>query len=199
MQNLKNIKKTTLSKQWATLERVDYDYQFKTGEWKSVSRECYNRGDGAAILLYSPEKGTVLLTKQFRMPIYQNNKEEGMSIEVCAGAIDNNDHPLETILRETEEEVGYRITNAKQVLTAYTSPGALTEKMYLFVAEYKNAMKINEGGGLDSENEEIEVMELPFSKAIEMMNKAEIIDAKTIMLLQYAQINNLIIPVKAGI
>ncbi|GGW62922.1 nudix-type nucleoside diphosphatase (YffH/AdpP family) [Winogradskyella epiphytica] len=199
MQNLKNIKKTTLSKQWATLERVDYDYQFKTGEWKSVSRECYNRGDGAAILLYSPEKGTVLLTKQFRMPIYQNNKEEGMSIEVCAGAIDNNDHPLETILRETEEEVGYKITNAKQVLTAYTSPGALTEKMYLFVAEYKNAMKINEGGGLDSENEEIEVMELPFSKAIEMMNKAEIIDAKTIMLLQYAQINNLIIPVKVGI
>ena len=88
MSNLKNIKKTTLSKEWATLDRIDYDYQFKTGEWKSLSRESYNRGNGAAILLYNPKKRTVILTKQFRMPIYEVNKKEGMSIEVCAGAID---------------------------------------------------------------------------------------------------------------
>lgn len=192
MNNLKNIKKTTLSKEWAKLDRIDYEYQFKNGDWKSVSRECYNRGNGAAILLYNTKKSTVILTKQFRMPIYENTKNEAMSIEACAGAIDNNDNPLETIIRETEEEVGYKISKAKQVLTAYTSPGALTEKMYLFVAEYSDAMQINEGGGLESENEEIEVLELPFSKAIEMIKTEEIIDAKTIMLLQYAQINKLI-------
>lgn len=192
MQNIKNIKHTTLSKEWATLNRIDYDYQFKSGEWKSISRECYNRGDGAAILLYNPKKGTVILTKQFRMPIYETNKSEGMSIEVCAGAIDNNDDPLETIIRETEEEVGYKINNAKQVLTAYTSPGALTEKMYLFVAEYNDMMKINDGGGLDNENEEIEVLELQFAEAINMIEKESIIDAKTVMLLQYAQINKLL-------
>jgi GDP-mannose pyrophosphatase NudK len=192
MKNLKNIKHTTLSKEWATLDRIDYDYQFKTGEWKPISRECYNRGDGAAILLYNSDKGTVILTKQFRMPIYENNKSEGMSIEACAGAIDNKDNPLETILRETEEEVGYKINSAKQVLSAYTSPGALTEKMYLFVAEYNTEMKANEGGGLEIENEEIEVLELPFSQAIEMIKNEEIIDAKSIMLLQYAQINKLL-------
>jgi nudix-type nucleoside diphosphatase (YffH/AdpP family) len=192
MGQLKNINKTILSNGWATLDRIDYKYQFKNGEWKSISRECYNRGNGAAILLYNSDKGTVILTKQFRMPIYENNSEEGMSIEVCAGVIDNNHNPLETVLRETEEEVGYNIKKAKQVLTAYTSPGALTEKMYLFVAEYNDAMKSNEGGGLEIENEEIEVLEMPFSMAIEMMNKGEIIDAKTIMLLQYAQINKLL-------
>ncbi len=192
MQNLKNIKHTTLSKEWAKLDRIDYDYQFKTGKWERISRECYNRGNGAAILLYNPVKETVILTKQFRMPIYENDTNDGMSIEACAGAIDNNDDPLETIIRETEEEVGYKINNAKQVLTAYTSPGALTEKLFLFIAEYSDAMKINEGGGLDSEHEEIEVLELSFTKVIEMMRNEEIIDAKTIMLLQYAQINKLI-------
>lgn len=190
--NLKNIKKTTLSKEWARLDRIDYDYEFKNGEWKSVSRECYNRGNGSAILLYNSKKGSVILTKQFRMPIYEQNPLEGMSIEVCAGAIDNNDGALETIIRETEEEVGYKINNAQQVLSAYTSPGALTEKMYLFVAEYSDEMQVNYGGGLESENEEIEVLELSFSKAIEMIKTEEIIDAKTIMLLQYAQINKLI-------
>ena len=194
MNNLKNITKIPLSKEWARLDRIDYDYQFKNGEWKRLSRECYNRGNGAAILLYNVKKQTVILTKQFRMPAYENNKNEGMSIEVCAGAIDNNDKPLETIIRETEEEVGYKIDNAKQVLTAYTSPGALTEKMYLFVAEYNEIMKVSKGGGLESEDEDIEILELSFSKAIAMVKNEEIIDAKTIMLLQYAQINELLIP-----
>jgi len=195
---LKNIQKTTLSKDWAKLDRIDYDYQFKNGEWKRLSRETYNRGNGTAILLYNREKGTVILTKQFRMPAYENDKSEGMSIEACAGAIDNNDSALETIIRETEEEVGYRIEHAEQVLTAYTSPGALTEKMFLFVAEYNDAMKIGEGGGLESEDEEIDVLELMFKDALEMIKNEEIVDAKTIMLLQYAQINNLI-PTKAEI
>jgi len=192
MKNLKNIKKTNLSKDWATLDRIDYEYQFKNGEWKSISRECYNRGDGAAIFLYNVDKGTVILTKQFRMPIYENTKSEAMSIEVCAGSIENNDHPLETILRETEEEVGYKISEAKEVFKTYTSPGALTEKLFLYVAEYTDALKISEGGGLEIENEEIEVLELPFSKVISMIETEEIIDAKTIMLVQYAQINKLL-------
>ncbi|WP_296386026.1 NUDIX domain-containing protein [Winogradskyella sp.] len=192
MNNLKNIKHIKLSNEWATLDRIDYDYQFKKGNWKRLSRETYNRGNGTAILLYDPEKGTVILTKQFRMPAYENDKNDGMSIEACAGAIDKDDSPLETIIRETEEEVGYKIKSAKQVLTAYMSPGALTEKMYLFVAEYSDAMKINDGGGLDSEDEEIDVLEMPFSKAIEMIKNEEIIDAKTIMLLQYVQINELL-------
>lgn len=192
MNNLKNITHKTLSDEWATLHRIDYDYQFRNGAWKRLSRETYNRGNGAAILIYNIKKGTVILTRQFRMPIYDVNNEESMSIEVCAGAIDNNDEPLETIIRETEEEVGYRISNAKQVLSAYTSPGALTEKMYLFVAEYDYSMKVNAGGGLDCEDEDIEVLEIPFSRALEMIENEEIQDAKTIMLLQYAQINKLL-------
>lgn len=192
MDKVKNIEKKILSDEWATLHRIDYDYQFKNNEWKPLSRESYNRGHGAAILLFSKEKKTVILTKQFRMPIYDTAPNEAMSIEVCAGAIDNNDKPLETIIRETEEEVGYKIENAKQVLTAYMSPGALTEKMYLFIAEYSEINKINEGGGLESENEEIEVVEISFQEALKMIEDEEIIDAKTIMLLQYAQINNLL-------
>ncbi|MDH7912522.1 NUDIX domain-containing protein [Winogradskyella sp. SYSU M77433] len=192
MQKLKNITRTTLSNDWATLHRIDYDYQFEDGEWRRLSRETYNRGNGSGILLYNTKKSTVILTKQFRMPVYDVNKNEGMSIEVCAGAIDNNDSPKATIIREVEEEVGYRISDATQVLSAYTSPGALTEKMYLFIAEYTDDMKVNEGGGLEIENEDIEVLELPFSKAIEMVKNEEIIDAKTIMLLQYAQINKIV-------
>ncbi|WP_422104731.1 NUDIX domain-containing protein [Winogradskyella sp.] len=193
MEYLKNIEHINLSTAWAKLDRIDYDFKFKTGEWKRLSRETYNRGNGAAVLLYNKAKGTVILTRQFRMPIYENDTRDSMSIEVCAGAIDNNDSPLETIIRETEEEVGYKITDATQVLIAYTSPGALTEKMYLFVAEYRDSMKINDGGGLESEHEEIEILELPFQKVLEMMANEEIIDAKTIMLLQYAQIHELVL------
>ncbi|QRM90061.1 NUDIX domain-containing protein [Lacinutrix sp. WUR7] len=194
MNKLKNITNKILSNGWATLNQIDYDYQFNDGSWKRVSRESYDRGNGACILLYNKEKGTVILTKQFRMPAYANNKNEGMSIEVCAGAIDNNEAPEVCIIREVEEEVGYKIPKATKVLEAYTSPGAVTEKMYLFVAAYTDVMQVNEGGGLESENEEIEVMEVPFTKAIEMMNNQTILDAKTIMLLQYAQIHNLLIP-----
>ena len=192
MNKLRNIQHINLSNAWARLDRIDYDYRFKNGEWKRLSRETYNRGDGTAILLYNPKQGTVLLTRQFRMPIYENNKIEGMSIEACAGAIDKNNSPLDTIIAEVEEEVGYRIESAEEVMTAYTSPGAITEKMYLFVAEYNKSMKISEGGGLDTENEEIEVLELPFNDVLNMVKNQEIIDAKTIMLIQYAQINQLL-------
>ena len=192
MNQIKNITHNILSKAWATLHRIDYDFQFKDGRLKRLSRECYNRGNGAAVLLYNVENSTVILTKQFRMPTYENNSKEGMSIEVCAGAIDQFESPEYTILREIEEEVGYRVKRVNSVLEAYMSPGAMTEKLYLFVAEYSEAMKVNEGGGLDSEDEEIEVLEIPFKDACKMVKDKSIIDAKTILLLQYAQINNLV-------
>lgn len=189
---LKNITYNTLSNAWATLNRIDYDFQFKDSRWKRLSRESYDRGNGTSILLYNKEKGTVILTKQFRMPAYANDKNDGMSIEVCAGALDKNESPEICIIREVEEEVGYKIEKATKVLESYMSPGAVTEKMYSFIAEYKDGMKVNNGGGVESEDEEIEVMEIPFTKAIQMMHNFEIIDAKTIMLLLYAQINNLL-------
>lgn len=188
---VKNIEHITLSNAWANLKRIDFDYKFKNGQWKRLSRETYNRGNGAAILLFNRQKQTVILTKQFRMPIYENSQEESFSIEVCAGAIDNNDSALETILREVREETGYIINTANLVLSTYTSPGALTEKLYLFVASYDHTNKVNEGGGLSEENEELEVLELSFERAIEMVGSGEIIDAKTILLLQYAQIKRL--------
>ncbi|GAA4882612.1 GDP-mannose pyrophosphatase NudK [Flaviramulus aquimarinus] len=189
---LRNITYTALSQEWATLNRIDYDYKFENGIWKRLSRESYDRGDGTSILLYSKAKNTVILTKQFRMPAYDNNKSDGMSIEVCAGGVDKNEPPEVCIIREVEEEVGYKIASAKKVMECYTSPGAVTEKMFLFIAEYTDAMKISEGGGLDSEDEEIEVLEISFSKALDMIACFEIIDAKTILLLQYAQIHKLL-------
>ena len=192
MKNLKNITCNNLSKEWATLDRIDYDYQFKDGSWKRLSRASYNRGNGTSILLYNREKKTIILTKQFRVPPYTNDNNDGMSIEVCAGALDKNESPETCIIREVEEEVGYKIKTATKVLESYMSPGAVTEKMYYFIAEYKDEMKINDGGGLEVEDEEIEVIELPFTEALEMMESFEIKDAKTIVLLQYAQINNLV-------
>ena len=189
---LKNITFNTLSNAWATLNRIDYDYKFNDGSWKRLSRESYDRGNGTSILLYNIEKGTVILTKQFRIPAYANNVNDGMSIEVCAGALDKNELPEVCIIREVEEEVGYKINKATKVLESYMSPGAVTEKMYCFIAEYSDDMKVNDGGGVASEDEEIEVLEIPFKEAIQMMNDFKIIDAKTIMLLQYAQINNLL-------
>lgn len=188
---INNITKKTLSKAWATLYKVDYDYQFEDGRWKRISRESYDRGNGTCVLLYNKEKGTVILTEQFRMPAYQNDINDGMMIEVCAGAIDKNESPETTIIREIEEEVGYRVRTVKQVLQAYTSPGAVTEKMYLYIAPYSDDMKVNEGGGVATENEEIAVLELPFSETIKMVESGTIKDAKTIMLLQYAQIHKL--------
>lgn len=192
MTKLKNIKQHTLSNAWATLERIDYDFKFKDGSWKRLSRESYNRGNGTSILLYNKEKQTVILTKQFRMPAYVNDVNDGMSIEVCAGALDKDESPETCIIREVEEEVGYKVKSVKKVMESYMSPGAVTEKMHYFTAEYSEDMKINDGGGIESEDEEIEVLEIPFTEAIEMVNTFKIKDAKTIVLLQYAQINNLL-------
>ncbi|MBT8324908.1 MAG: NUDIX domain-containing protein [Winogradskyella sp.] len=192
LSRLKNIKHNILSNEWATLLRVDYDYKLQNGKWVSVSRESYDRGNGASIFLYNSKLGQVILTKQFRMPAYINDTNDGESIEVCAGAVGKDEDPLECIIREVEEEVGYRLNSAIQVLEGYTSPGAVTEKMYFFIAEFSENQKVSEGGGLDSEDEDIEVLKLPFKEAYAMIETGRIKDAKSIILLQYAKLNSLL-------
>lgn len=179
-----------LSKAHYKLDKVDFEYQTKSGDWQTQSRECYDRGDGAAILLYNPTKKTVILTKQFRMPSYLNGNATGMMIEVCAGLLDE-DNPESCIIKEVEEETGFKISNPKKVFELYSTPGAVTEKIHYFVAEYNDEMKISAGGGLEEEHEEIEVLEINFDTALKMVSKGEINDAKTVVLLQFAKLNSL--------
>lgn len=186
------IKKTELlSDNWYILNKVTFDYQKKDNTWITQKREVYDRGNGAAILLYNSQKKTVILTKQFRLPTYLNGNESGMMIEVCAGLLDE-DNPEECIIRETEEETGYRIANVQKVMETYMSPGAVTEILYLFVGEYDQSMKVSEGGGVEHEEENIEVMEMSYDEAYAMIESGQIKDAKTILLLQYAKIKGLI-------
>nr|WP_315150329.1 GDP-mannose pyrophosphatase NudK [uncultured Flavobacterium sp.] len=186
------IQKTELlSDNWYLLNKVTVDYQKKDNTWDTQIREVYDRGNGAAILLYNSSKETVILTKQFRLPTYLNGNKSGLMIEVCAGLLDEDD-PVTCIIRETEEETGYRIHSVKKIMEAYMSPGAITEILHLFIAEYNSSMKVSAGGGLAHEQEEIDVIEIPFAQAYVMIESGEIKDAKTIMLLQYAKIHNLI-------
>lgn len=180
----------TLSDNWYVLRKVIFEYQQKNGVWQTQSREAYDRGNGATILLYNQPQRTVILTRQFRVPTYVNGNPDGMLIEACAGLLDE-DHPEEAIRRETEEETGYRVQNIRRIFEAYMSPGSVTEKLYFFVADYTPESKLNAGGGLDSDGEDIEVLELPFETALHMIETGEICDGKTIMLLQYAQIHGL--------
>ncbi|MDP3313877.1 NUDIX domain-containing protein [Lutibacter sp.] len=182
---------TNLSNEWYKLDKVNFDFQTKSGTWQNQNRESYDRGDGAAILLYNPDKKKVILTKQFRMPSYLNGNNDGMMIEVCAGLLDN-DNPVDCIKKETEEETGFKIENPIKIFEIYSTPGAVTEKIHYFIAEYNDDLKITSGGGLVEESEEIEVIELDFYKALTMVSTGEICDAKTIILLQYAKINNLV-------
>ena len=180
-----------LSSNWYTLRKITYEYLKKDGSWQKQDREAYDRGNGATILLYNKATGNVLLTRQFRLPTFVNGNPDGMLIEACAGLLDK-DNPEDCIRRETEEETGYKITDVRKIFEAYMSPGSVTEILYFFVAEYTKDMKVNEGGGVEHEQENIEVLELPFKKAVAMMDTGEIKDAKTIMLLQYAQLHALL-------
>lgn len=188
---IKNIRKDVLSDNWYTLCKYTYEYQKDNGEWETQIRESYDRGNGAAILLYNKQKGTVILTKQFRMPTYVNGNPSGMMIEVCAGLLDGA-NPEECIIKEVEEETGYKIHHVKKVFESYMSPGSVTEILHFFIGEYEEQMKVGEGGGAADESENIEVLEVFSDKALEMIRNGEIKDAKTIMLLQYASLNNII-------
>lgn len=188
---IKITNQEVLSDNWYTLNKITYEYQKPNGQWESQSREAYDRGNGATILLYNPSQKTVILTRQFRMPTYVNGNDSGMMIEACAGLLDK-DNPEDCIRKETEEETGYKVSKVKKIFETYMSPGSVTEVIYFFVAEYTQDMKVSDGGGLDEEQENIEVLELDFEEALSMIATGEINDAKTIMLLQYAKIHDLV-------
>jgi len=178
-----------LSDNWYVLRKTTFDFQGRDGIWRTMSRETYDRGNGATILLYSTVKKTVVLTRQFRFPAYVN-EHDGLLIETCAGLLDQDD-PHTCIRKETEEETGYRIENVRKVFEAFMSPGSVTERLHFFVGEYSDQDKVSEGGGLEAEGEEIEVLELPLDEALAMIDTGEIKDGKTIMLLQYAKLQGL--------
>jgi nudix-type nucleoside diphosphatase (YffH/AdpP family) len=190
-EKVKILKNEVLSDNWYTLRKVTFKYQLNNGKWQEQSREAYDRGNGATILLYNKIQKTVILTRQFRLPTFINGNPSGMLIEACAGLLDK-DNPEECIRRETEEETGYKITEVKKIFELYMSPGSVTEILYFFVAEYTRFMKVNEGGGAEHEQENIEVLELPFDDALTMVEGGSIKDAKTVILLQYLKIHALI-------
>jgi len=179
-----------LSDDWYVLKKTTFDFQRKDGSWQKVSRETYDRGNGATILLYNRQKKTVILTRQFRFPAFVNG-HPGMLIEACAGLLDTDD--AETcIKRETEEETGFLVSNVKKAFEAFMSPGSVTEILHFFVGEYTDRDKTGEGGGLLSDGEDIEVLELPLEQALRMISTGEIMDGKTIMLLQHAKLAGLL-------
>jgi len=191
MDKIKILNTEILSNNWYTLKKVTFEVIHNDGTTLLQHREAYDRGNGATILLYNKQHKSVILTKQFRLPAYINGSETGYLIECCAGLLDK-DNPEDCIRRETEEETGYKITAVKKVFEAYMSPGSVTEILYFFVAEYTKEMKVSDGGGVADENEHIEVLEFPFIKALDMIKTGEIKDGKTIMLLQYAELNKLV-------
>lgn len=185
---VRNMQVSILSDNWYTLKKVEFEYLNNSKQWEKQSREAYDRGNGAVVLLYNTHKKTVILTRQFRMPTYLNKNEDGMMIEACAGLLDEKD-PVTAILKEIEEETGYRIKTVEKIFESYMSPGSVTEILHFFIAEYSEEQKVSDGGGAADETENIEVLEYQFKEALDLIKKSEIKDAKTIMLLQYAQIN----------
>ncbi|MGI9532710.1 GDP-mannose pyrophosphatase NudK [Lutimonas sp.] len=188
--NVKNVKKVLLSDNWYTLNKVVFDYKMSNGDWVEQEREAYDRGNGATVLLYNKMKQTVVLISQFRMPTYLNGNESGMLIEACAGLLDGDD-PETCVLKEAEEESGFRVSRVKKVFEAYMSPGAVTEVIHFYIAEYHEKDKVGSGGGLAEEQEDITVLEVKFDKAMSMISKGEIKDAKTIMLLQHLKLHGI--------
>jgi nudix-type nucleoside diphosphatase (YffH/AdpP family) len=185
------LKTEILSDNWYKLKKITYQRQKKDGTTETHSREAYDRGNGAAILLYNKQSRTVILTRQFRLPTYINGNPDGMLIEACAGLLDK-DQPDVAIKRETEEETGYKISTVEKIFEAYMSPGSVTEILYFFIAEYSSDMKVHEGGGLEEEQENIEVLELSIDKAMQMIESGEIKDGKTIMLLLYIKLKQIL-------
>lgn len=185
--DVKILDTTILSDNWYVLKKITYEYKKKDGGIQVQTRESYDRGNGATILLYNKTRCTVILTRQFRLPTYINGNKDGMLIEACAGLLDK-DNPEDCIRRETEEETGYKVNDVRKVYEAYMSPGSVTEMLYFFIAEYIDAMKVNDGGGIDHEEENIEVLEIDYEASLKMVDHGEIMDGKTIMLLQYLRL-----------
>ena len=182
---VKNVR--VLSDNYATLKDTTFEWRRANGEWQTQARETFDRGNAATLLPYNPKQRTVVLVCQFRYPAYINGYHD-LLIEAPAGLLDN-ESPEIRIRSEMEEETGYRLGEIKKIFEAFMSPGAVTEKLHFFVAEYEPSMRIGSGGGLASEGEDIEVLELSIDEALAMIGDGRIVDAKTIMLLQYVALN----------
>jgi nudix-type nucleoside diphosphatase (YffH/AdpP family) len=178
---------SVLSSSYATLKNTTFEWRRSNGEWQRQTRETFDRGNAATLLPYNLNQRTVVLVKQFRYPAYVNGYDD-LLIEAAAGLLDN-ELPEVRIRAEAEEEIGYRLGEVRKIFEAFMSPGAVTEKLYFFVAEYETTMRIGSGGGIAEEGEDIEVLELPIEQALAMIDDGRIVDAKTIILLQYAALN----------
>jgi nudix-type nucleoside diphosphatase (YffH/AdpP family) len=183
------IDTTVLSDDWYVLKKTTFDFLRRDGTWQRQSRETYDRGNGATILLFNRARKTVILTRQFRLPAFVNG-HDGMMVEAAAGLLDNVS-PEDRIRAEVEEETGYRVQDVQKIFEAYMSPGSVTEKLHFFVAEYDAAARVGEGGGVEAEGEDLEVMELALDEALTAVHRGEIVDGKTIMLLQHLALREL--------
>ncbi len=181
------IQERLLSDNWYTLKTAKFEFLRRDGRWQTMDRECYDRGNGAVILLYNTAQRTVVLTRQFRYPTFVNGWDDWM-VEAPAGLLDAAS-PEECIRAEAEQEAGFRVRAPRKVMQAYMSPGAVTEVLHFFVAEYDAADRIGAGGGLEEEGEDIEVFECGFDEAMAMVADGRIVDGKTIMLLQHAALH----------
>jgi nudix-type nucleoside diphosphatase (YffH/AdpP family) len=177
-----------LASAWHVFRRTTFEYRHANGTWTTEVRETYDRGNGATILLHDTARGTVLLSRQFRFPVYVNGHRDGMLIETAAGLLDDDD-PETAIRREAEEELGVTLGAIEHVFDVFMSPGSVTERVHFFAAPYTSASRTSAGGGLADEGEDIEVLELEFRTALNMIQTGEIADAKTIMLLQWAALS----------
>jgi nudix-type nucleoside diphosphatase (YffH/AdpP family) len=176
-----------LSDNWYVLKTTRFDFLRRDGQWQTQQRETYDRGNGAAILLYNLAQRRVVLTRQFRYPAFVNG-HDALMVEVPAGLLDAAS-PEECIRAEAEQEAGYRVRASRKVFEVFMSPGSVTERLHLFIAEYDAADRVGDGGGLHAEGEDIEVFEMGFDAALAMVVRGEIVDAKTIMLLQYGALH----------
>lgn len=181
-------KSEVLADDWYVLKKTTFNYRRVDGGWQKLTRETYDRGNGATLLLYNLQHGTVVLTRQFRYPTFVNGNASGRLIETAAGLLDQA-QPAMRIRQEVEEETGFRVQNVEPVFESYMSPGSVTERLFFFVASYEASDRVSSGGGIYAEGEDIEVLELKFEEAMNMVRNGEICDGKTIMLLQYAALN----------
>lgn len=179
-----------LSDNWYTLKKYTFELQRQSGEWQQQHREVYDRGNGATILLYNRQRRTVILTRQFRFPVYVNG-HSGMLIEAAAGLLDNMD-PESRIKAEAEEETGFSVSHVEKVFEAYMSPGSVTEKLYFYIAEYQANDRISAGGGIEAEGEDIEVLEMTLDEALAAIESGLIVDGKTIMLLYHVALKRIL-------
>jgi GDP-mannose pyrophosphatase NudK len=191
MSSIRITNTETLYQGKSVLQKVTYEQTTAEGEVRTLDRDVFKRANATTILLYDPQRKKVLLTEQVRVPVLLNNKN-GNLLEACAGLIDEGELPEHSIIREVEEETGYRISHILKIFEAYSSPGAYTECVHYFLGEYSPDLKVSDGGGIEHEGEDVKTVEISFQEARELLSSGKIRDAKTIILLQYAILHNMI-------